>query len=165
MINMYKGNFENNFNFENKDNNDTFEHRNNLENIECQEPPRYCCEEKKCVLRPNRTFMKCSVPVTTTIPMTTASGTTFNLANLNIDTSKFHKPCIKFEFTSNILTAAGSLTFNSRLINSVNISQPLSQLAPYGPFPGWLRLSEKMIRLTSRYVTAISAMMSAATSA
>lgn len=43
---MYKGNFENNFNFENKDNNDTFEHRNNLENIECQEPPRYCCEEK-----------------------------------------------------------------------------------------------------------------------
>ncbi len=37
---MYKGNFENNFNFENKDNNDTFEHRNNLENIECQEPPR-----------------------------------------------------------------------------------------------------------------------------
>lgn len=28
---MYKGNFENNFNFENKDNNDTFEHRNNLE--------------------------------------------------------------------------------------------------------------------------------------
>lgn len=51
---MYKGNFENNFNFENKDNNDTFEHRNNLENIECQEPPRYCCEEKKCVLRPNR---------------------------------------------------------------------------------------------------------------
>lgn len=37
---MYKGNFENNFNFENKHNNDTFEHRNNLENIECQEPPR-----------------------------------------------------------------------------------------------------------------------------
>lgn len=37
---MYKGNFDNNFNFENKDNNDTFEHRNNLENIECQEPPR-----------------------------------------------------------------------------------------------------------------------------
>ena len=36
---MYKGNFDNNFNFENKDNNDTFEHRNNLENIECQEPP------------------------------------------------------------------------------------------------------------------------------
>lgn len=44
-------------------------------------------------------------------------------------------------------------------------SLELSQLAPYGPFPGWLRLSEKMIRLTSRYVTAISAMMSAATSA
>ena len=38
---MYKGNFENNFNFENKDNNDTFEHRNNLENIECQEPVSY----------------------------------------------------------------------------------------------------------------------------
>ena len=138
---MYKGNFENNFNFENKDNNDTFEHRNNLENIECQEPPRYCCEEKKCVLRPNRTFMKCSVPVTTNIPMTTASGTTFNLANLNIDTSKFHKPCIKFEFTSNILTAAGSLTFNFQ-INKQCKYQPTA--FPIGPVWTFSRLASSV---------------------
>lgn len=120
---------------------------------------------KKCVLRPNRTFMKCSVPVTTNIPMTTASGTTFNLANLNIDTSKFHKPCIKFEFTSNILTAAGSLTFNFQ-INKQCKYQPTS--FPIGPVWTFSRLASsvgEMIRLTSRYVTAISAMMSAATSA
>ena len=54
---------------------------------------------------------------------------------------------------------------NNPAAASLLIDTVRTQLAPYGPFPGWLRLSEKMIRLTSRYVTAISAMMSAATSA
>ncbi|SCJ77389.1 Uncharacterised protein [uncultured Eubacterium sp.] len=88
--------------------------RGNEENQECKES-KYCCEEKKCVLSPNRTFLKCSAPLTTNIPMATDADTTFNLANLNIDTSKFHDPCIKFEFASNILTSAGSLTFNFQI--------------------------------------------------
>lgn len=104
-------------------------YKGNYENKECREP-KYCCEEKKCVLRPNRTFLKCSTPITTNIPMTTESGTSFNLGNLNIDTRKFHNPCIKFEFSSNILTAAGSLTLKFQIFKQCKF-QPTS--IPIGP--------------------------------
>lgn len=137
---VYKGNFENNDNFDMNPNFENKDNNNNIESEECREP-KYCCEEKKCILRPNRTFLKCSVPVTTNIPMATASGATFNLANLNIDTSKFHNPCIKFEFVSNIFTASGSLTFNFQIVKQCKY-QPTS--FPVGPVWTFSRLASSV---------------------
>ena len=54
-----------------------------------------CHEEERCVLRANRVTLKCGVPLTTTIPETAAVGDTFNVANLNVDTGKYHNPCIR----------------------------------------------------------------------
>lgn len=117
-------------------------HKNqsNCENQECLEA-EYCCEEKKCVQKPNRTFLKCSVPLTTNIPTTTAPGTSFNLANLNIDTSKFHNPCVKFEFASNILTASGSFTLNFQIFKQCKY-QPTS--FPIGPVWTFSRLGSSV---------------------
>ena len=110
------------------------------ENQDCREP-KYCCEEKKCVLRPNRTFFKCSVPLTTNIPMDTAPGTSFNLANLNIDTRKFQNPCIKFEFAGNILTASGSLTLNFQIFKQCKCE---STSFPIGPVWTFSRLASSV---------------------
>ena len=105
------------------------EGRGYYENQECREP-RYCCEEKKCVLSPNRTLLKCSAPVTTNIPVSACPDSTFNLVNLNIDTSRFHSPCIKFEFACNILTAAGSQVLNFQIFKQCKYQ---STSFPIGP--------------------------------
>ena len=142
-MNMYKGNYDNNCNCEKKDvyeNNDNREHKDNCDDKECHEP-KYCSEEKKCLLRPNHTFLKCSVPNTTNIPMNTASGTSFNLTNMNLDTSKFHNPCIKFEFASNILTASGTLILNFQIIKQCKY-QPAS--FPVGPVWTFSRLASSV---------------------
>lgn len=122
------------------ENRDKDENRCNDENQECR-GPKYCCEERKCILSPNRTFLKCSAPLTTNIPITTEADTTFNLANLNIDTSKFHDPCIKFEFASNILTAAGSLILNFQIFKQCKYQ---STAFPIGPVWTFSRLASSV---------------------
>ncbi len=136
-MNVYKYNPE--FNIKNA-NCRIDENRCKDENQKCEES-KCCCEEEKCVLRPNHTFLKCSVPITTNIPMTTAAGTTFNLANLNIDTSKFHDPCIKFEFAGNILTAAGTLILNFQIVKQCKY-QPTA--FPIGPIWTFSRLGSSV---------------------
>ncbi len=151
-MNMYKGNYCNISNGQNKDDykhndnrehKDACEHKNTCghkdtcEDKKCNE----CCEEKKCLLRPNHTFLKCSVPITTNIPMDTASGTSFNLTNLNIDTSKFRNPCIKFEFAGNVLTASGTLVLNFQIIKQCRY-QPVS--FPIGPVWTFSRLGSSV---------------------
>lgn len=124
--NENKGYFYNQGNYYHKNKN---ENKGNHNNRECREP-EYCCEEKKCALRPNRTLLKCSIPITTNIPTTTAANTSFNLANLKIDTRKFHDPCIKFEFASNILTASGTLILNFQIFKQCKYQ---STSLPVGP--------------------------------
>lgn len=106
-------------------------------NCECENKegscePDYCCENKKCVLRPNRTLMKCSSPGAVTLPLATLAGTSFNLANVNVDTKKFHNPCLKFEFASNIVTTAAILTLNFQVFK-----QCKNQLNPIPIGPVW----------------------------
>lgn len=101
------------------------------ENKKCR-TPEYCCVDRKCVIRPNRTLMKCSNSGAVTLPANTAAGTTFNLTNLNLDTRKFHNPCIKFEFASNIVTTAASLTLNFQIFK-----QCKNQLNPIPVGPVW----------------------------
>ena len=129
-MNMYKDNYNNNDHHENKDN---YENNDNCENNECSET-KYCKEEKKCLLRPNHTFLKCSAPITTNIPAATEPGTSFNLANLNIDTSKFHNPCIKFEFASNIVTASGTLVFNFQIVKQCKYQTASFPIGPIWTF-------------------------------
>ena len=153
-MNVYKGNYDDIDHYETKcncetkddcesndkhENKEHYENKEHCENKECREP-KYCCEEKKCSQRPNRTFLKCSAP-TTNIPMATDPGTSFNLANLNIDTSKFHNPCIKFEFASNIFTASGSLVFNFQIVKQCKY-QPAS--FPIGPIWKFSRLASSV---------------------
>ena len=129
-MNIYRPNYEGNVN---NQSGRMDEARGDDENQECEES-KYCCEEKKCVLSPNRTFLKCSAPLTTNIPTTTEAGTTINLANLNIDTSKFHDPCIKFEFAGNILTASGSIILNFRIMKQCKYQPATFPIGPVWTF-------------------------------
>ena len=128
-MNMYRSNCDNKCNCENNDVHKNNDVRENKEN----------CKDKE--YHSNHTFLKCSVPNTTNIPMDTASGTSFNLTNLNIDTSKFHNPCIKFEFAGNVLTAAGTLIFNFQIIKQCKY-QPAS--FPIGPVWTFSRLASSV---------------------
>lgn len=94
--------------------------------------PEYCCEKQRCMLRPNRTTLKCGTPGAVTLPLATIAGTTFNLANVNIDTRNFTKPCIQFQFSSNIVTTAAVLSLNLQLFK-----QCKNQLMPVPIGPVW----------------------------
>lgn len=107
------------------------EYNDHYENRECCEP-EYCCDKQKCVLRPNRTLLKCSCPGAVTLPTNTTAGTSFNLTNLNLDTKRFHKPCIKLEFATNIVSTAASLTLNFQVFK-----QCKNQLNPIPIGPVW----------------------------
>lgn len=96
-----------------------------------------CLEEDSCVLQPNRVSLKCGTPLTTTIPETTAVGATFNVANLNVDTEKYHDPCIRFDFAGNLLTAPGSVTLNFQIFKQCKYQ---SAAFPVGPVWTYSRL-------------------------
>ena len=98
----------------------------------CANQVQNCCgnEENGDALHPNYVFLKCGTPFTTNIPSTTTAGTTFNIANLNVDTSKFHDPCIRFEFAGNISTVAGTFTLNFQVFKQCKY-QPVA--FPVGP--------------------------------
>ena len=59
--------------------------------------------------------LKCGTPQSTTIPDTAAVGDTFYAASLNVDTAKYHAPCVRFEFAGNIVTAPGTVALNFQL--------------------------------------------------
>lgn len=99
---------------------------------DCCCEPDYCCEKQKCTLRPNRTTMKCGTPGANVLPLATVAGTTFNLANINIDTKNYTNPCIQFQFSSNILTTGAVLTLNFQLFK-----QCKNQLTPTPVGPVW----------------------------
>lgn len=58
-------------------------------------------------------IVKCGTSGTATIPVATVAGTTFTPASLALNTSSLCNPCVKLEFTSNIVAAAftGSISF------------------------------------------------------
>lgn len=94
--------------------------------------PEYCCDKKSCTMRPNRTTIKCGCPGAVTLPLATIAGTSFNLANVNVDTKNFNKPCILFQFASNIVTTAGVLSLNFQVFK-----QCKNQLNPIPIGPVW----------------------------
>lgn len=102
------------------------------EDVGCCCEPEYCCDKRKCTIRPNRTTLKCGTPGAVTLPLATLAGTTFNLANINVDTKNFSKPCIQFMFSSNIVTTAAILTLNFRIFK-----QCKNQLVPVPIGPVW----------------------------
>ncbi|HIT90494.1 MAG TPA: DUF4489 domain-containing protein [Candidatus Merdenecus merdavium] len=97
------------------------------------------CEKKKYRPKPNKTVLKCGTPGAVTLPLATLAGTTFNVATVTVDTSKFNKPCIKFEFASNIVATAAALTLNFQIFK-----QCKNQLVPIPVGPVWTfsRLAE-----------------------
>ena len=106
----------------------------------CESENRESCYECKCCcecdrpqyLPPNRTLLKCGCPGAVTLPLATIAGTNFTVASVNVDTRGFRKPCIKFEFASNIVTTAGVLTLNLQIFK-----QCKNQLVPIPVGPVW----------------------------
>lgn len=104
-----------------------YDHRDNECECKC------CCEcERPKLLAPNRTLLKCGCPGAVTLPLATIAGTNFTVATVNVDTRGFRKPCIKFEFASNIVTTAAILTLNLQLFK-----QCKNQLVPIPVGPVW----------------------------
>ena len=63
-------------------------------------------------LAEGRVLLKCGTPGTVTIPADTEAGTSFNLANLNVDAGRYKRPCIRLAFQTNILTSPATVTLN-----------------------------------------------------
>lgn len=104
-----------------------YDHRENECECKC------CCEcERPKYLAPNRTLLKCGCPGAVTLPLATIAGTNFTVATVNVDTRGFRKPCIKFEFASNIVNTAAILTLNLQLFK-----QCKNQLVPIPVGPVW----------------------------
>lgn len=104
-----------------------YDHRDNECECKC------CCEcERPKYLAPNRTLLKCGCPGAVTLPVATIAGTNFTVATVNVDTKGFRKPCIKFEFASNIVTTAAVLTLNLQIFK-----QCRNQLVPIPVGPVW----------------------------
>lgn len=90
------------------------------------------CEDKPKPLRPNRTELKCGCPGAVTLPLATIAGTSINVASVTVDTKGFKKPCIKFEFASNIVTTAAILSLNFQIFKYCK-----NQLVPLPVGPVW----------------------------
>lgn len=94
---------------------------------------RCCCDcEKTKFLAPNRSTLKCGCPGAVSLPVATLAGTSFTVATVTVDTKGFRKPCIKFEFASNIVTTAAILTLNFQIFK-----QCKNQLVPIPVGPVW----------------------------
>ncbi len=76
--------------------------------------------------------MKCSTYGALTIPAATDVGTAFPLVNLNVNTQNYKKPCIKVEFSSNIITTAATATLNFQVFRQCN-----GQMAPVPASAVW----------------------------
>ena len=63
----------------------------------------------------NEVLLKCSNPSSITLPTGTAVGSVFTVSAVTINASRFSNPCIKLEFTSNIITTAAVLTLNFQI--------------------------------------------------
>ena len=67
-----------------------------------------------------------------TLPLATIAGTNFTVATVTVDTKGYRKPCIKFEFASNIVTTAAVLSLNFQIFK-----QCKNQLVPIPVGPVW----------------------------
>ena len=111
----------------------------NYNNCECDQREScdcdckcYCECERNRTLAPNRTTLKCGCPGAVTLPLATVAGTNFTVATVTVDTKGFRKPCIKFEFASNIITTAAVLSLNFQIFK-----QCKNQLVPIPVGPVW----------------------------
>lgn len=91
------------------------------------------CKKEKKERKVCPTLIKCGCPNSTTIPLATVVGTTFNIASLTLNTSDLDDPCTKLEFASNIVipvAASGALSFQI-------FKQCSNQLTPVPIGPSW----------------------------
>ena len=105
----------------------------------CRRPEKKKSKPKQ---KPNKTMLKCGTPGAVTLPLATIAGTTFTVATVTVDISKFCKPCIKFEFASNIVATAAALTLNFQIFK-----QCKNQLVPIPVGPVWT--FSRLLEITS----------------
>jgi hypothetical protein len=90
--------------------------------------------------KPSSVILKCGTPGSTSLPgVATNAITTTTVASITLNNSFVHKPCIRFEFESNIIvpttTASATLTFQifKNCINefqSIPVGPPWTFLTP-----------------------------------
>ncbi|MDR1547699.1 MAG: DUF4489 domain-containing protein [Hungatella sp.] len=106
----------------------------------CSSDNQYCgndvCQSGCCghCFNPfTRVLSKCSSPSTVSVAGETASGVTFTLATLQLNTEKFNQPCIELEFSTNIIFPTSLLTAFMQVYKQCNC-----QLVPIPIGPTWL---------------------------
>lgn len=90
------------------------------------------CESKRSRLKPNRSILKCGSQGSVTLPLATAAGTDITLSTVTVDTRGLKKPCIKFDFSSNIVTTAAVISLRFQVFK-----QCKGQLNPIPVGPMW----------------------------
>ena len=103
----------------------------NYNNCECDQRESCDCD-CKCYCECDRTTLKCGCPGAVTLPLATIAGTNFTVATVTVDTKGYRKPCIKFEFASNIVTTVAVLSLNFQIFK-----QCKNQLVPIPVGPVW----------------------------
>lgn len=87
-------------------------------------------KEKKDKKETCPTIIKCSCPGAVTVPDASEVGTTFTPTSLTLNTACLCNPCVKLEFTSNLVTTAFSGTLSFQIFKQcVNQFTPV----PVGP--------------------------------
>ncbi|MEY8357146.1 DUF4489 domain-containing protein [Lachnospiraceae bacterium 54-53] len=91
------------------------------------------CERPRKRPKPNRATLKCGCQGGgVTLPEATVASAAFILTTLNVDTKSYRRPCVKFNFASNIVTTAAVITLNFQIFK-----QCKGQLTPVPVGPVW----------------------------
>jgi hypothetical protein len=79
----------------------------------------------------NNLISKCGESGQLIIPDDTPPGNTFIATTITIDTTKIRNPCIKLEFSSNVITIVFIGTINFQIYRSCNNQQPIPIGSPF----------------------------------
>lgn len=85
---------------------------NSMSKGHCQDEKECGCKKENKKEEGTKVLLKCGTPSSTPLPIIAAEvlGTpaaTFTVATLSLDTSEFHDPCVKFEFTGALVNTVG----------------------------------------------------------
>lgn len=88
---------------------------NSEESEECERYFVFECETQQKKLKPNRAMLKCGNSGSLVLPAQTSAGTSFTLTTVSVNVKDFKKPCIRLDFTSDIVTSGAALTLDFQI--------------------------------------------------
>jgi len=76
-----------------------------------QDEKKGCCKK----FQGNGILLKCGNSIPAVVGPTTPAGTSFTVSSFTLSTDNLYNPCIKFEFASNIVATAATITLNLQI--------------------------------------------------